>query len=65
MEPYNSLFPSTAARLPLTESVLQRVLLLPSGTAVSAEDISRICNIIKFAVSHGEEIKQQMSCVMS
>lgn len=65
MEPYNSLFPSTAARLPVTESVLQRVLLLPSGTAVSAEDISRICNIIKFAVSHGEEIKQQMSCVMS
>jgi len=60
MEPYNSQFPSAAARLPVTESVLQRVLLLPSGTAVSTEDISRICRIIKFAVSHGEEIKQQM-----
>ena len=62
MEPYNSLFPSAAARLPVTESVLQRVLLLPTGTAVSAEDVSRICEIIKFAVSHGEEIKQEMSC---
>ena len=61
MEPYNSLFPATAARLPVTESVLDRVLLLPTGTAVSAEDISRICEIMKFAVSHGEEIKQEMS----
>lgn len=62
MEPYNSLFPATASRLPVTESILDRVLLLPTGTAVSAEDVSRICEIIKFAVSHGEEIKQEMSC---
>src|ERR1041384_1643687 len=60
MEPYNSLFPSAAARLPVTESVLQRVLLLPTGTAVSSADISRICQIIRFAITHGEEIKQQM-----
>jgi dTDP-4-amino-4,6-dideoxygalactose transaminase len=62
MEPYNSLLPSATARLPITESVLQRVLLLPTGTAVSSADISRICQIVKFAVSHGEEIKQQLSC---
>ena len=65
MEPYNSQLPSVAARLPITESVLQRVLLLPTGTALSPADISRICQIIKFAVSHGEEIKQQMSCETS
>ena len=58
MEPYDSMFPQTAARLPVTESVVQRVLLLPTGTAVSSADINRICQIIKFAVSHGEEIKQ-------
>jgi len=58
MEPYDSMFPQTAARLPVTESVVQRVLLLPTGTAVSSADISRICQLIKFAVSHGEEIKQ-------
>ena len=58
MEPYDSLFPETAARLPVTESVVQRVLLLPTGTAVSSQDITRICQLIKFAVSHGEEITQ-------
>jgi dTDP-4-amino-4,6-dideoxygalactose transaminase len=62
MEPYDSLFPLTAARLPVTESIVQRVLLLPTGTAVSSQDINRICQIIKFAVSRGEEIKQLMSC---
>jgi dTDP-4-amino-4,6-dideoxygalactose transaminase len=62
MEPYNSVFPPATERLPVTESILQRVLLLPTGTAVSSEDISRICQLIKFAISRGEEIKQRMSC---
>ena len=58
MEPYDSVFSPAAERLPVTESVVQRVLLLPTGTAVSSQDISRICEIIKFAVSRGEEIKR-------
>lgn len=61
MEPYNSVFPLVATRLPVTESVVQKALLLPTGTAVSSQDISQICQIIKFAVSRGEEIKQLMS----
>jgi dTDP-4-amino-4,6-dideoxygalactose transaminase len=58
MEPYNSLYPEASARLPVTESVVQQVLLLPTGTTISPEDISTICRLIKFAVAHGEEINQ-------
>ena len=61
MEPYHSLYPDAAARLPVTEDVVQRVLLLPTGTTISTPDISAICKIIRFAVSHGEEINQLMS----
>ncbi|HKR14427.1 MAG TPA: aminotransferase class I/II-fold pyridoxal phosphate-dependent enzyme [Pyrinomonadaceae bacterium] len=61
MQPYDTLYPDAAARLPVTESVVQQVLLLPTGTTISPEDITRICQIIKFAVSHGEELNQLMS----
>jgi len=61
MQPYDTLYPQTSARLPVTEDLLQRVLLLPTGTTMSPQDISELCRIISFAVSHGEEISQLMS----
>ena len=61
MQPYDSLYPQPPGRLPVTEELVQQVLLLPTGTTISSEDISRIGQIIRFAVSHGEEIKQLMS----
>ena len=61
MQPYDSLYPETSERLPVTEDLVERVLLLPTGTTISSEDISRICQIISFAVSHGDEINQVMS----
>ena len=56
MEPYASLYPDAAARLPVTERLVQQVLLMPTGTSVSSHDISAICRMIKFAVAHGGEI---------
>jgi dTDP-4-amino-4,6-dideoxygalactose transaminase len=61
MQPYHFLFPLAGKKLPITEDLLQRLLLLPTGTTISTQDISKICQIIRFAVSHGEEIKQRMS----
>lgn len=59
MEPYASLYPQTSGRLPVTERLVERVLLLPTGTSISSQDISRICQIINFAVSHGQEINRK------
>jgi len=47
MEPYRTLYPGAGANLPNTEALCQRVLALPTGTAVSVDDIRRICVLIR------------------
>ena len=61
MAPYASLYPQTSGRLPVTEDLVEQVLLVPTGTTISSQDISRICHIINFAVSHGREINRKSS----
>jgi dTDP-4-amino-4,6-dideoxygalactose transaminase len=60
MEPYRSLFPDSGKRLPNTELLARRVLLLPTGTAVGLEEIGKICQIIRFTVEHGNEIRDRL-----
>ncbi|MFZ4641427.1 MAG: DegT/DnrJ/EryC1/StrS family aminotransferase [Nodosilinea sp.] len=50
MEPYRSYFPHAGLLLPETEKLCERVLILPTGTATSEEDISIICQILRCAV---------------
>jgi dTDP-4-amino-4,6-dideoxygalactose transaminase len=47
MKPYRELFPHARLVLPQTEAVAGRVLVLPTGTAVSREDIALIVDIIR------------------
>lgn len=61
MEPYRSCFPHAGLLLPETESLAQRIMSLPSGTAVDAGTIEGICRIINFAVAHGPEITEKMN----
>ena len=56
MEPYCSYFPHAGLLLPKTEDLTQKVLLLPTGTAISINDIKRICQIICFAIENASEI---------
>jgi dTDP-4-amino-4,6-dideoxygalactose transaminase len=56
MEPYRSLFPDAGRLLPQTERVAARVIVLPTGTSVSADDIDRVCELIRFAIAHHREI---------
>ena len=50
MEPYRTQYPEAGSRLPVTEWLADRVLLLPTGTAVGREEIGTICRIIRTAV---------------
>lgn len=59
MEPYRSYFPHAYLLLPQTEKLGTRVLSLPTGTAVSSQDIMDICQIMRFIVGHSREIKQK------
>ena len=60
MEPYASTMPNIGSRLPVTERLAQRVLVLPTGTAVSAEQIETICGILRLAVSNGGDTARRL-----
>jgi dTDP-4-amino-4,6-dideoxygalactose transaminase len=56
MEPYRTYYPDAGASLPVTERLSERILSLPNGTAIGSDDISRICQVIRFVIANGREI---------
>ena len=60
MEPYRSIRPGDGERLPVTERVLDRVLTLPTGTALGYDEVLRTCELIRFVVGHGSEIHRRL-----
>jgi len=56
MEPYRSYFPHSGLLLPETEKLTERILILPTGTAISMEDVKTICGIIRLAVKNSEAL---------
>jgi dTDP-4-amino-4,6-dideoxygalactose transaminase len=51
MQPYKDLFPDAGRVLPKTDSVANKVCVLPTGVAVNSEMIKTICSVIKTAIS--------------
>lgn len=58
MEPYKSLFPHSGLLLPETERLAERVLALPTGTGVSEDDASKICQCVRVAIAHAAEVRE-------
>lgn len=56
MEPYRSLYPMAHTWLPVTEAVVERVLVLPTGTAVTADDILAICQLLRLTIENAAEL---------
>jgi dTDP-4-amino-4,6-dideoxygalactose transaminase len=54
MEPYRSSDPDV--RLPATDRVAKRVLIMPTGGAVTPDDISLICKLVSLAARHAEAL---------
>lgn len=61
MEPYQSCFPDAGSQLPETERLSQRVLCLPTGTAVGPDQVALICEIIRTVVAQGAEARERIS----
>lgn len=59
MEPYRSYFPHAGLLLPETEELVRKVLILPTGTAMDREAISKVCGLVSFAAEHGPEIEDR------
>ena len=60
MQPYKAYFPHAGMLLPNTERVSSRVLVLPTGTAVSLEEITAVCRIIRIAVANAMKVNEQL-----
>ncbi len=60
MEPYRSFFPHAGLLLPETERVAARILVLPTGTAVTVEDVARVCQILRLSVQEGPQLTRLM-----
>jgi dTDP-4-amino-4,6-dideoxygalactose transaminase len=58
LEPYRST--GDHVRLPVTDRVLARVLTLPTGTAVGVPLVAEICDVIRFAIDHGDEVARRL-----
>jgi dTDP-4-amino-4,6-dideoxygalactose transaminase len=61
MEPYRSYYPNSGLLLPETEKVTDRVISLPTGTAINNDQIEKICQMIEYVIQHSSEICQKLS----
>jgi dTDP-4-amino-4,6-dideoxygalactose transaminase len=61
MEPYRSYFPHAGLLLPETERLTQRVMSLPTGTAVGPEEIAEVCAILNLAVRESRSLQFRLS----
>ncbi len=61
MEPYRSYFPHAGLLLPVTETLVGRVLSLPTGSAVTEAQIEAIASIIRVAVENAGRVNEYLS----
>ncbi len=61
MEPYRSLQPNASLLLPETERIAPRVLVLPTGQAVSAETAGAVSTIIRAAFAQAGAVRRRLA----
>ena len=61
MEPYRSHFPHAGLLLPETERRAKRTVILPTGTAIGADEISAICQILRVLVENAAELRESLA----
>jgi dTDP-4-amino-4,6-dideoxygalactose transaminase len=57
LPPYEADGAAARSRLTATEALANEVLVLPTGTAVSPDDVSVVCKIVRLAVGRGAEVR--------
>ena len=60
-EPYRTANPDAGQFLPETERVSGRVLLFPTGTSITHQEIETIAEIVRTAVEHAPEVRSALA----
>jgi dTDP-4-amino-4,6-dideoxygalactose transaminase len=58
MEPYRTLDPEAGLRLPHTEALADKLIILPTGTGVSAAEIEKVCELLALMVEAGPRLRR-------
>jgi dTDP-4-amino-4,6-dideoxygalactose transaminase len=61
MEPYRSYYPHARLWLPATETVAERVLVLPTGSTISLETITAIGRVLATAVAAAPAVRRRLA----
>lgn len=63
MVPYRTNSPHGGAWLPETEKLARSVVSLPTGTSLSADDVKRVCQIIRLSITHHRAVAEVLSAM--
>jgi dTDP-4-amino-4,6-dideoxygalactose transaminase len=63
LAPYVDLEPGVGRRLPHTEALAQRVIVLPTGAAVSRTEVQTVCDLIEQAMCEGAGLSERLRSV--
>jgi dTDP-4-amino-4,6-dideoxygalactose transaminase len=61
--PYLSMSSNGQPGLPVTERLVERVLCLPTGAAVVAEEVAQVCSIIRLALSDPAPVRRRLAAL--
>lgn len=61
MEPYRSDARYQGTALPVTESLADSILCLPTGSSIGLRDIDRICGLVRFIARNAGEIRTRLA----
>jgi dTDP-4-amino-4,6-dideoxygalactose transaminase len=59
MEPYRTLCPDAHRRLPYTEQVAERLLVLPTGATMGEHEIEIMGDILRAAIANGDALRSE------
>lgn len=64
MEPYATTQPDAGAALPVTEALVEKSMLLPTGTAVSAGDAHTIVSLLRAALAEPMRVREALGATL-
>jgi len=61
MEPYRTEQPSASTQLPNTQCLAERIICLPTGSAVTSNDVASICTLVRFIVRNADAVQERLA----
>jgi len=61
MEPYRTEQPTASAHLPNTQWLVERIICLPTGSAVTSNDVASICALVSFVIENAAAVQERLA----